>query len=470
MSLTPIAAELIAAIHVALAAGTGLHALMNSRDPRAAWGWISACWLAPLLGPALYLLFGIHRVPRAGRRARAGAKARPHSAVPAAPEPLTLEVAELVRIGDATTGRALTAGNAVDILHNGDEAYPAMLHAIESARHVVLLSTYLFRGDATGRAFATTLGRARQRGVEVRVLIDAVGDLYYWPRGSRLLRAEGVEARRFQLGRGALPLPHLNLRNHRKLLVVDDELAFVGGLNIGDHHWLGGATRPAIDMHFRIQGPAVAALREVFAEDWQLSGGPPLLPAPATSSLPPRGTLHCRAIADGPLEEPSLLELILLGALANAHTRVSIMTPYFVPMSTLSRALEAAALRGVEVSLLLPERSNLPWVDWATRRWIESLIERGVKVYLQDAFVHSKLLVIDDYYVQVGSANLDARSLRLNFELNVEVYGAPLATRLQQHFDRQRQASRPLTLADLRATGTLPRVRDALCWLFSAYL
>lgn len=460
--------SLVLLVHLGLAAFTALHALMHARDPRAAWGWIAACGLAPLLGPLLYLLFGIHRVTSKRARHAARPLLRP-SQVPSLNHSMPQELEELVRIGDVTTGRRLTQGNRVEILHNGDEAYPAMLRAIDAARHSILLSTYIFRGDETGRAFASLLGRARRRGVEVHVLVDAVGDLYGWPRGSTWLRAEGVEVRRFQLGRQHLPLPHLNLRNHRKLLIIDDDVGFVGGLNIGNQHWVHGGRHPALDTQFEVRGPVLADLRAVFQDDWSTAGGESLRPCPTP---PPAagGEVSCRVVTDGPLEEPSLLELILLGALANAHARVSIVTPYFVPMTTLSRALEAAALRGVEVTLVLPERSNLPWVDWASRRWLEALLERGVKVRLHPAFLHTKLFVVDGYYAQIGSANLDARSLRLNFELNLELYGREPAGRLQAHFEELSRASRPLELVDLHGLGTWTRVRNAVCWLFSAYL
>lgn len=464
----PDVTDLLLAAHAALAAFTALHALMHSRDPRAAWGWIAACWLAPILGPVLYLLLGIHRVSSLRARTARSRVLHP-SRVPPVAHALPKELEELVRIGDATTGRPLVAGNAVEILHNGDEAYPEMLRAIDAARHTILLSTYIFRGDETGRAFASLLGRARRRGVDVRVLVDAVGDLYSWPRGSDCLREEGVLVGRFQLGRRNLRLPHLNLRNHRKLLLIDGEVAFLGGLNIGNQHWTRGASRPAVDLHFRVRGPVVSELTGVFHDDWCTAVGEPSNALAATVDPVSPDGLFCRVVTDGPLDEPSQLELILLGALANAHARVSIVTPYFVPMTTLSRALEAAALRGVEVTLVLPARSNLPWVDWASRRWLESLLERGVKVLLHPDFLHIKMFVVDGFYAQVGSANLDARSLRLNFELNLEVYGAELASRLEAHFDALRVASRPLELEDLNRLGVLPRVRNAVFWLFSAY-
>lgn len=462
-------ADTLVVLHLGAALATALHALLFVRDPRAAWGWIAACWLAPLVGVALYLLFGTNRLESRARHMRRRLPAPPPSEPPAIGHVIAEELRELVRIGDATSRRALMPGNRVAMLRNGDEAYPAMLDAIARATRSIRLSSYIFSGDDTGRSFALALAAARSRGVDVRVLIDAIGDLYYWPRGSRLLRRHEVPVRRFQLAQRFLPLPYVNLRNHRKLLIVDDATAFTGGINIGDHHViLGNRRHPTRDLHFRVEGPVIAQLAEVFESDWAASGdGQPVRIAPPASA----GSSGCRAITVGPDEDLDRLELILLGALSNAHRRVSIMTPYFIPMAVLSRALESAALRGVEILLVLPERSNLPWVDWASRRWLRGLLAQGVRVVLcPPPFAHSKVLVVDDYYSHVGSANLDSRSLQLNFELVLETYCRDFAAVLQAYVDDARAAGRELTAAELAQAGTWRNLRDAVCWLFSPYL
>lgn len=465
------AAEAVFLLHALVASGTAIHAVLHSSDPRAAWGWIAICALAPLVGPLLYLMLGTNRIA-AETRARPDVTTRKISSpTPKLTHVIDEELSELVRIGDATTGRPLTAGNRIEILHNGDEAYPAMLRAINGARKRVWMSSYIFRGDNTGRAFADVLASARARGIDVRVLVDAVGDWYYWPRGSRLLSRLGIDVRRFHLSREFLPLPHLNLRNHRKLLLVDDHMAFTGGLNIGDNHWKGGAVKPALDVHFQIEGPIAVQMRDVFQEDWTIAGGQPAtVDRSLASPCMPQSTSYCRVVTEGPQEELDRLELILMGALANAHRKVSVVTPYFVPMPVLSRALEAAALRGVEVMIILPQSSNLPWVDWACRHWLRTLLVRGVRVFLQPSFVHAKLFIVDGYYSQVGSANLDARSLKLNFELNVEVFGRELGEQLQAHADELQKTSRELHLEELNKEGAARRLRNAAFWLLSAYL
>lgn len=465
------------AVHTGLAVLTAAHALLHVRDPRAAWGWIAACWLAPAAGPLLYLMFGTNRV-RARARALLGAadlaalETEPAGLQPQLPGVLAEELRELVRIGGAMTRRPLLAGNGAQLLHDGEQAYPAMLAAIAGARRRVWMSSYIFSAGDVGRRFGDALEQAQARGVEVRVLIDGVGDLYYWPRGSRMLARRGIAVRRFSLPRRLKLVPYVNLRNHRKLLTVDDDLAFTGGLNIGDQHMVTQARHPVADLHFRFEGPIAAQLAGSFAEDWAISGGAALAsPPPSVAGAAAPGQNFCRVITEGPNEELDRLELILQAALANAHRHVCIMTPYFIPTPELARAMEAAALRGVEVLVMLPQRSNLPWVDWASRHWQRSLLQRNVRVLLRPApFAHSKLLVVDGYYTLVGSANLDPRSLMLNFELLVETYGAAFASTLLAHFEQQRAGCRELTLADLAADGRLKRLRNAICWLFSPYL
>lgn len=469
----------LVSVHVSLAAWVSAHALLNKRDPRSAWAWTLAAALLPLAGPFLYVLLGINRIERRAR-IEIGPEAAPESpappdAVPLVPEAPRIEVQELVRLGRSLTGRALLAGNQVTVLHDGEGAYPAMLDAIARARTRVWLMSYIFDDGVVGKRFAHALAAGQARGVEVRVLLDGIGDIARGVRGSHLLGGFGVPVRRFIPPRLFPPLLHVNLRNHRKLLVTDEDEAFLGGINVGDHHLLRRGPRhgpvaraDAADLHFSIRGPVVGQLARVFAQDWAASGGERLeVPAAPAGA----GDVLCRAVTSGPADDIGRLQLLLLGALANAHRSVQIMTPYFIPTAELSSALEAAAIRGVEVSLVLPERSDHPWLDAATRRWLPYMIERGVHVYLNPPpFAHSKLFVVDGYYALVGSANLDPRSLRLNFELLLEIFDMATVGALRTHVTDAIAASRPLTAQALRALPLSRRLLDSGCWLFSPYL
>jgi cardiolipin synthase len=346
-----------------------------------------------------------------------------------------------------------------------------MLDAIAGASRSICLSTYIFDSDDTGRAFVQALGAAHARGVTVRVLTDGVGELYSRPRITPLLRAEGITAGRF-LPLGLNRPIHINLRNHRKILVVDGIHGFTGGMNISDRHVSGpdGSPPKAVDIHFRVDGPAVSQLESVFLEDWTFATGETVEPT-TVDEWPDAGTALCRGISDGPNEDFEKFEWVLMGAVNCAQHRVRIMTPYFLPGPELCAALSSAALRGVDVEVILPSRNNLPFVAWATQSMLWQIIEHGVRVYYQPPpFIHSKLFVVDDHYAQIGSANLDPRSLRLNFEFNLEVYCDDFGANLNQHFERVCAQSRRVRLDELQGRSLPVKLRDAAFWIFSPYL
>lgn len=459
---------------------TALHALLYKRDPRAALGWIVTALALPGVGPLLYWLLGVNRIRMRGRGWQEGGQGLPmrdtasgkggDGVVSAGLPPCHEWYAPYLSLAEAVTRRSLLGGNNVDILVNGNTAFPAMLQAIDDARDHVYLSSYIFESNTTGLQFVEKLTLARQRGVEVRVLIDALGEYYSFPRISRLLERSKIPVAKFlpfSLGGRGL---HFNLRNHRKLLVVDGRVGFTGGMNIGDRHLVSEQSDGGVkDLHFRIEGPIVGQMQDAFCEDWEfvtkerLSGR---MEPPAF-----KGSALCRGISAGPNEDFEKLHWLLTGVLAVARERVCIMTPYFIPDRGLVTALNSAALRGVKVDLLLPERNNLPLVQWASRAYLWELLQYGVRIYLQPPpFDHSKLLLVDDLYTLIGSANLDPRSLRLNFEFNLEIYDADLNTRLADHFEICRGAARPFTLAEVDGRSLPAKMRDATAKLLSPYL
>jgi len=468
--LVPLHAEswlrlLVIALYGFCAAFAAVHALLTKPDPRSALGWITTCWLLPFAGTILYLLFGVNRVRTRARQLRAGLTTLGGGMDGRAPEDFATQ---LTRIGDGVTQRPRLPGNEVVALENGENAFPVMLAAIRAARHSVWLSTYIFETDEVGREFIAALAAAAGRGLQVHVLVDGIGEWYSWPHAVRLLRGAGVRAARFLPPRLAMPVLSLNLRNHRKLLIVDGGTGFVGGMNIGGREVGKAHHRRMADLHFLVKGPAVSQLAECFAADWQFAAGETLtLPPPAPANA---GDCICRVITEGPDEDSDKLLFVILGAISVAHRQVLIMTPYFIPPPELTAALQTAALRGVEVCLVLPARSNLRYVDWATRRWLPPLLERGIQVYLQPPpFSHTKLVVIDGSYAQIGSANIDPRSLRLNFEIAVEVYDDAVCAGLAKYVLSARDHAAHLPTG-FTASTLLGRLRDSLFWLLSPYL
>lgn len=465
---------LLAAAVLLLSVSAAVHALLTKREPRSAMGWIVVCLAFPVIGALVYFLFGINRIhTRAQKLQVPHAPTADGTAMPAEPGRVDVrpEFSQQAMISEAVAGVPLVAGNHVDTYHNGEQAYPAMLEAIRGARERIFLSTYIFETNATGRRFIEALADAHLRGVDVRVLVDGVGEFYTLPWPSWLLRRENIPHARFLPPRLWPPTLYINLRNHRKVLCVDGRHVFTGGMNIGDRHLVerdDGSTG-VVDMHFRLEGPVVTQVESVFLDDWRFATGTDA-PSPPPRAQPAGGAI-CRTIIDGPNEDIDKLPLILVGAIAAARKRVSIMTPYFLPPREMMAALQSAALRGVDVSVVLPARSNLPFVDWATRNLLWELLRWGVAIYYRPGpFAHTKLFVVDDHYAQVGSANLDTRSLRLNFELVAEIYDAGIARELSGHIDAVRDESRRLDIEEIERRPRLERFRDAVCWLFSPYL
>ncbi len=470
-----LSSSLLAVLLLAASLLASAHILLSKEDVRAAIGWLAVVWIAPGVGAFLYILLGINRIRRRAeqrRRRRLGeARGRPAERGPAltaldpAADP---RFAAHARLAWELTHLPLTRGNSLRPLIDGDEAYPAMLAAIDGAQRSLALSTYIFEWDVVGRAFADALARAARRGVKVCVLVDAMGSLFVAPR----LRRLGVPARAFNM-----PSPNhaafLNLRTHRKLLIADGRQAFTGGMNIRDVHQRGGE-KPfaAQDVMFAIDGPVVGQLMEVFAEDWQFAGGEVLTGPdwfPALAEQP--GGAVCRAVPDGPDKQFSSVGWILESALAAAQREVLIATPYFLPDLGLVAALAQAALRGVEVHVLIPERSNYRVVGWAAMAQLRPLIEHGCRVHLTPPpFDHAKLTVVDGYWTLIGSSNWDTRSFRLNFELNCEVYDAPFAARVEAILKDRIAASRPLTREAIARRPLALRLRDRAAWLMSPYL
>jgi cardiolipin synthase len=447
------------------AAFASIHALLTKPDPRSAFGWIVMCWLFPLGGAVLYGLFGINRVRARARQLR-GALGNPRNPVriPTAGAPAD----HLMRIGDAVTQWSRISGNLIESLENGENAFPPMLEAIAGAQRTVWLATYIFETDPVGQQFIQALAAAAKRGVAVRVLIDGVGEWYSWPHAVPELRRAGVRAERFLPPRLFPPRLSLNMRNHRKLLLVDGKVGFLGGMNIGGREVGKSGARRMADLHFKVHGPVLQELGEAFRIDWLFAARETL----AVPAAPPScGSCMCRVITEGPDEDNDKLVSVMLGAVSMAREQLLIMTPYFIPPPELSSALQSAALRGVDVTLVLPERSNLRYVDWACWRWLQPLVERGVRVLLQPPpFAHTKLLVMDGYYAQIGSANLDPRSLRLNFEIALEVYDPQCCQRLARYIIEARDRSTLLTAPMFSGIGWAARLRNSVCWLMSPYL
>jgi cardiolipin synthase A/B len=470
--------HLTAALVLGLDIWAAGHAILYKRDPRSATTWIGLILLFPVIGAALYLLLGINRIQRRAVLLRSRAGMQPEAAridaglvaprLGTGLEELNPLAAAVQRI----TGAPLLDGNRLHPLRNGDEAYPAMLDAIAKARHSITLCSYIFSHDQSGLRFADALGEAVKRGVQVRVLIDDVGARYSVPTIYGALNKRGVRCAAFIPTFFHWRMPYINLRNHRKILVVDGALGFTGGMNIRHNNVQADRARDAVqDLHFMVEGPVVRDLQEAFADDWAFSTGERLADEPWFAARQTRGNVLARAIVDGPDEDRDKLRSVLLAALACARRRVRIVTPYFLPDQGLISALNTCAVCGVEVEIVIPAKNNLHTVGWAMQAQLWQVLLRGCRVWrTPPPFDHTKMFVIDDAWSLIGSGNWDARSMRLNFELNVECYSPSLAAELNARIDEKIAGAREATLADLDARSLPTRLRDGIARLFWPYL
>lgn len=450
------------------------HAVCFKRDSRSAASWVLFILFVPLIGTLLYFWVGINRVKRRALGLRGHRRREPRGGegnpVPADAHPALAVSARLNR-------DPLRTGNLVRLLVDGEEAYPEMLRAIREARHSISLATYIFDNDPVGREFAEALVAAAGRGCEVRVLVDAVGARYSFPSIFRRFRGAGPRLRAARFLDTVLPwrFHYSQLRNHRKILVADGRVAFLGGMNLRRGHLVKQApSGTAIqDLHFRVEGPVVSDVQEVFANDWLFAAKERLEGArwfPADGS-PGVGDTYARVLTDGPDEDIGKLRWTLLGAISVAKESVRVLTPYFVPDQALLDSLALAALRGVRVEIVLPAHNNVFLVQWASNALLWQLLERGCRVFATPApFDHSKLFVVDGRWALVGSANWDARSLRLNFELGLELEDPDLVGGLEREFDRKRDGATELSLRGQDARPLWTRLRDGTARLFSPYL
>ncbi len=472
----------LAVIERLVAISVSAHAILTKRESRSAIGWVALIWLAPITGSVVYWVFGVNRLLRRGNRLQKELEVVLRRVRPSVPQQSQafLEAAKLQfphfgqmhELVGELTGAPLLPGNRVVPLVGGEVAFPRMLAAIEGAQFSISLQSYIFDPDRAGHEFIDALKAAQARGVEVRVLIDGVGAKYSWRSAIRLMRREGLNCRAFLPTIGPSSTFYSNLRNHRKSMVIDGHIGFTGGMNIRQNLRLDwNPPHPVQDLHFEFEGPIALHLQEVFAMDWcfaanEVLSGEHWFPLPA-----PAGNTWCRGIPDGPDEDFEKLKMTILGGIGMAQKSIVIMTPYFLPDEAIVAALNVAAMRGVRVCILIPEVNNIRLVKWASLALLPQLLERGCEVFsTPPPFDHTKLFQVDEEWTLIGSTNWDARSLRLNFEFNVECYGHELNKLLSAIARDKIQQARPFNLIELQQRPLWRRLRDGIARLASPYL
>ena len=435
---------------------SAVHAVMKARTSEGAIAWVFALVLFPLISVPLFWVFGRNRflgyliARRAGeteiqKRVQAGLRGyrKRHGA--------TLE-GDAARFGvlEKLARLPFSAGNAVDLLIDGTATFDAIFAAIDSAENYVLAQFFIIRDDELGREFQSRLVAAARRGVRVHLLYDEIGCRHHLRRLSQRylgeLEAAGVAVLPFRTAHGLFSRSQLNFRNHRKAVVVDGHTAFVGGHNVANEY-VGKAAKfgPWRDTHVKVRGPAVTCIQLAFAEDWYWSADRELVDMVWETEPAAEPGYDTLVIPTGPADLVETCGLFFVHAINSARQRLWIASPYFVPDQHLLAALQLAAIRGVDVRVMLPDKADHLLVYLSGFSFIEEIDHSGVKFFrYQPGFLHQKVMVVDDDFAAVGTANLDNRSLKLNFEITVAVadrrFASEVAAMLERDFANSRQA------------------------------
>ncbi|MBK6940039.1 MAG: cardiolipin synthase [Planctomycetes bacterium] len=443
-------------------------------DVEGTLAWIFSVIAFPAIGAIAYLILSgpsLHRTIR--RRRSSNAQVRASGVIEPAHLARSASVSDTVlKTVVSLTGMPATLGNLVVPLIDADHAFQALETAIERATRRVHAEYYIVRNDETGRRFLDLLTRQAAAGVEVRFLYDAMGSFGLDSGRLDALRRAGARVEAF------LPLSPwrrrwaVQQRNHRKIVIVDDTVAFTGGMNVGNEY--SGRVRRRGDLLFRdshvqIDGPAVADLAQVFREDWAFATGEALDP-PQFCGVP-QGAARVGIVPSGPDQSVNANSMVYFASINAARQHVSLTSPYFIPDSPTMRALMAAALRGVDVRILVPARCDVWLVGMAARTYYRPLLAAGVRIFeYERSMLHAKTIVVDDEFCVVGSANVDVRSFRLNYELSAAVADEAFARDMERRFQEDLEHSREVTSRTGRNAAWWRRLRDQVARLLSPLL
>lgn len=419
--------------------------LSENRNPVKSLAWVTVLLLMPVIGLPLYIFFGrnIKNKRMISRRNRRRLRRR-EKRVEFDTRKIVLSDGSIQQIIMAKTlsGAQFYPGNTVEVFTDGNAKFRSLESDLRQARKTINIQYYIFEDDELGRHIADILVERVHAGVKVRLLYDHVGSFHVKSRFFKHLKEKGVEAEPFLKVSIPQLASHINWRNHRKICVIDDEIGYIGGMNVADRY-LDGGKRFGLwrDMHMRIVGPAVATLQYSFAVDWSFMGGG--LIADVDSGRSPDVPVGEKAVSgvgaqlltSGPTSQWANIGMLFHKAICNARRRVYIQTPYFLPTEALLKSLQAAALSHVDVRIMMPVRSDSVMLTHASKSYISECLRAGIKFYLyQPGMLHSKLMIVDDEFVSIGSSNFDFRSFECNFESNIFLYSKDLASQVLELF------------------------------------
>lgn len=446
--------------------------LGENRNPVKSLAWVTILILLPAIGLVLYFFFGRNiknkrMISRRNKRRLRRAVRLPHA--PRRPKDMSPESEQLIKLTEALVDCPYFSDNQVTVFSSGTEKFEALKADLLAAKKSIHLQYYIFENDSIGHEIAGILKNKAAQGVKVRVIYDHVGSFHVASDFFKSLRNAGVEAYPFFKVTFVALGSKVNWRNHRKIVVIDGSIGYIGGMNIADRYITGGKRFDMWrDCHLRIQGPAIAALHYSFARDWNFMGRELLEDSP---SAKPAGSVGIQAVTGGPMSQWNTLGQIFLQAIANAKKRIWIQTPYFLPPDYLVRALQNAALSGVDVRIMLPRRSDSRMLSYASRSYFTECLRAGIKFYLFEAgMLHSKVIIIDNNLATVGSTNFDFRSFEHNFEGNLMLYSEELNEQMRAIFLEDQNKSTRMTTDLWRRRPLRQKLAESLLRLLAPIL
>ncbi|MFD0671344.1 cardiolipin synthase [Cohnella sp. GCM10027633] len=456
--------------------------LLEFRRPGNAAAWLFILFLFPLVGFTLYYFLATEYRRRRTTRKRGKLDIRRRGQIMALgtalknpsdlPDPVFASRERLFKALVKNGQMPIFGRNRTEVYDNGEETYEAMLAAIRGATHHIHLSTYILRNDETGMTFQQELLRKAREGVTVRLLYDGIGSIKLSDGYVKTLREGGVRCACFFPLRPSFLKKRMNYRNHRKIVVVDGLVGFIGGINVGDEY-IGRHPRLGFwrDTHLRIEGDAVYRLQEVFLKDWELAtrdkpDDPKFLPPHACESAEPVQIVH-----SGPSVLGEAIHDSVYAVLTAARHRIWITTPYFIPSTAVAMALRDAAVNGVDVRIVVPYVPDTWLVHLATLSYVETMLQSGVRVWrYRKGFIHAKTTIVDDMVGIVGSANMDLRSYFSNFEINAHLFDPGTIKRLEADYLTDLEGSEELILSEFMRRPRSQKVKEALARLLSPLL
>jgi len=455
---------------------------LERKDATSIWAWLLVLFFIPILGFIIYLIFGKpiyrRRIFTWDTKSRLGVKKAVQQQIRAlSSNTFTFNNPEIAKYEDLiymhlrNDDAIYTQNNAVDVFTDGHETFNQLLKDLENATDHIHLQYYIVRADGLGDRLAEVLIKKAKEGVEVRFLFDDLGSRRLNNRYIKRLRRAGIHVEAFFPSKLMLNLK-INYRNHRKLVIIDGKIGYIGGFNVGDEY-LGKSPKFGYwrDTHLRVLGSAVHNMQTRFILDWNQASRDDILYEDRYYASEPSGDIGIQIVSSGPDQDWEQIKNGYIKMIMSAKKYIYIQTPYFIPDESMKDALEIAILSGVDVRVMIPNKPDHPFVYWATLASSGELLNTGADIYIyQEGFLHAKSIIVDGKISSVGTANIDVRSFRLNFEVNAFLYNEELTKRLEAAFDEDVKKSTQMTkkLYAKRSLGI--RFKEAISRLISPVL